>query len=256
MTRDSVRFVDDQARLAALRSYAVLDSPVELIFDDITRIAAMICQTPIALISLVDAVRQWFKSAVGLQASETPIATSFCAHAIAAPGLMVIPDTLRDERFRNNPLVVGDPRIRYYAGAPLISTSGHALGTVCVIRRPRLLHKDQLDTLEALARQTVVSLELRRTLAELAHRREAHADVGLPTSFAAAHERSRDQPAGSKPFAKMRSSTHAGNCWPESKAALTPRFWMVCSIVSPVVASRRTWIGGSCGLPSSSTNAL
>ena len=179
MTRNSVRFVDDQARLAALKSYAVLDTPVEQIFDDITRIAAMICQTPIALISLVDAERQWFKSAVGLQASETPIATSFCAHAITAPGLMVIPDTLRDERFRTNPLVVGDPRIRYYAGAPLISPSGHALGTVCVIdRRPRLLHKDQLDALEALARQTVVSLELRRTVAELAHLRKAQAGEG------------------------------------------------------------------------------
>lgn len=172
MNTDSIRFANDQARLAALKSYAVLDTPVEAIFDDITRIAAMICQTPIALISLVDSERQWFKSVVGLPVTETPVAVSFCAQAIMAESILVVPDTLRDERFRENPLVVGDPKIRYYAGAPLIGQDGHALGTVCVIdRRPRLLHRDQLDALAALARQTVALLELRRSVAELARLR-------------------------------------------------------------------------------------
>ncbi len=179
MSSDSIRFANDQSRLAALKSYAVLDTPVEAIFDDITRIASMICQTPIALISLVDAERQWFKSVVGLPVTETPVAASFCAQAIMTDGMLVVPDTLRDERFRDNPLVVGDPRIRYYAGAPLISHDGHALGTVCVIdRRPRLLHRDQLDALAALARQTVALLELRRAVAELARLRAAQ---GVPT---------------------------------------------------------------------------
>lgn len=168
MNSESIRFAKDQARLAALRSYAVLDTPVEALFDDITRIASMICQTPIALISLVDSERQWFKSAVGVPGKETPIAASFCAHAVMAQSMLVVPDTLRDDRFRDNPLVVGDPRIRYYAGAPLISEDGHALGTVCVIdRRPRLLHRDQLDALSALARQTVALLEHRRAVTEL-----------------------------------------------------------------------------------------
>ena len=163
MIIDRISFAKDQERLAALRSYRILDTPPEQIYDDITRIAEMICQTPIALMSLVDADRQWSKSAVGLETREAPISVSFCAHAIMETGVLVVPDTLRDDRFNNNPLVTGSPHIRFYAGAPIISQDGHPLGTVCVIdRRPRLLHRDQLQTLQALARQVVASLELRR----------------------------------------------------------------------------------------------
>lgn len=168
MITPAVMLAQDATRLAALRSFAILDTPAEPLFDDITLIASMICQTPIALVSLVDAERQWFKSKVGIEATETPVTSSFCAHAALSRDLLIVPDTFRDERFRENPLVVGEPGIRYYAGAPLISHDGHALGTVCVIdRRPRLLHQDQLKALQALARQTVALLELRKALAQL-----------------------------------------------------------------------------------------
>jgi GAF domain-containing protein len=152
-------------RLAALRSYCILDTPPEGAFDDITRMAAMICQTPMALVSLIDSERQWFKSETGVGVSETPIGSAICAHAIRQTELLVVPDTTKDARFRDNPLVVGEPRLRFYAGAPLITREGLALGTVCVLdRRPRLLNQDQLYALKALARQTMVQLELRKAL--------------------------------------------------------------------------------------------
>ena len=152
-------------RLAALRSYAILDTPPEGAFDDITKMAAMICQTPMALVSLIDSERQWFKSETGIGVSETPIGSAICAHAIRQTDLLVVPDTTKDVRFRDNPLVTGEPRLRFYAGAPLITREGHAIGTVCVLdRRPRLLNQDQLYALKALARQTMVQLELRRAL--------------------------------------------------------------------------------------------
>lgn len=160
---------DEQDRLAALRSYGILDTVPEAAYDDIARIAAQICGMPIALVSLVDEERQWFKARVGLDVEETPRDRAFCAHAILEPEeLMVVEDAARDPRFADNPLVTGSPGIRFYAGAPLVNSEGHALGTLCVIdREPGRLSADQQEALEALARQVVSQLELRRALASL-----------------------------------------------------------------------------------------
>lgn len=155
---------NETARLAALRAQQVLDSLPEQMFDDIVRVASNVCGTPIALISLVDEDRQWFKAKVGLQASETPRDQAFCAHAILQPDQpLVVPDATQDPRFAQNPLVTGSPDIRMYAGAPIVSHSGHALGTVCVIdQTPRELTAEQIDSLQALSRQVSHLLELRR----------------------------------------------------------------------------------------------
>lgn len=156
-------------RLEALRQYKVLDTPAERSYDDITSLAAFICDVPIALISLVDAERQWFKSKVGLVAQETSRDVSFCAHAILSSATMIVNDASEDERFANNPLVTGELGIRFYAGVPLISPGGQPLGTLCVIdRKPRTLDTCQLKTLEALARQVVMQLELQRVSSQLA----------------------------------------------------------------------------------------
>ena len=159
---------DEAARLEALRQYNVLDTLPEQAFDDITRLAAAICGVPISLVSLIDETRQWFKARVGLEASETPRDQAFCAHAILQPQqVLVVPDASEDARFCDNPLVTGGPGIRFYAGAPLISSSGYALGTLCAIDSvPRTLTDAQREALQALARQAVAQLELRRQLAE------------------------------------------------------------------------------------------
>lgn len=159
---------DEPERLAALQHYEVLDTPPEPAFDDLAFLAAHICATPIAMVSLVDADRQWFKARVGLDLTETPRDVAFCAHAIAEPTPLVVPDALADDRFAGNPLVVGDPQIRFYAGAPLRVRDGHALGTLCVIDRvPRELSDEQQRALEALSRQVTAQLELRHQLAEV-----------------------------------------------------------------------------------------
>jgi GAF domain-containing protein len=141
----------------------VLDTLPEAGFDALTRRAADSFDVPIALISLIDDRRQWFKSRVGLDALETPREDAFCFHAIQAPGdVMVVRDATQDARFAANPLVTGDPGIRFYAGAPLVTRAGHALGTLCVIdRRPRTLTHDQVEQLRALAAQVVDQLEER-----------------------------------------------------------------------------------------------
>ena len=159
---------DEPARLEALRRYHVLDTPPEQCFDDLTKLAAYICKTPIALVTLVDAERQWFKARVGIDICETQRNISFCAHAILGREPLVIPDARQDQRFASNPLVSGPPNLRFYAGAPLITREGHALGTLCVADpEPHELSRGQREALQSLARQAAAQLELRRSVLEL-----------------------------------------------------------------------------------------
>ena len=184
-------------RLSALRQYRILDTEPERRIDDLALLASHVCGTPMALITLVDEHRQWFKSRVGVSAAETSRAVSFCAHAIEQQDLFIISDTLQDERFRENPLVTGDPHIRFYAGAPLVTPDGHALGTLCVIdNRSRTLTADQRAALDALRRQVESQLELRRNLIELdealAARNRAEAEQAATMGeLRAAHENLR-----------------------------------------------------------------
>ncbi len=167
-------------RLLALASFAVLDTPPESDFDDLTSLAADVCATPFALVSLVDASRQWFKSQHGLTLTETPREQSFCAHALGGTGLLVVPDTHLDPRFSANALVTGNPHLRFYAGAPLVSDDGHVLGTLCVLdTAPRELSELQRTHLRVLSAQVVSQLEVRRQsrrlATEVATRLAAHA---------------------------------------------------------------------------------
>src|SRR6478735_8736094 len=172
---------DETARLAALRTYRILDTDPEPAFDDLALLASHICGTPIALISLIDENRQWFKAQVGIGVRETARSVSFCAHAIQHEGMFVVPDAAQDPRFRDNPFVREDPHIRFYAGSPLVTPEGAALGTLCVVDSvPRTLTPAQRDALEALRRQVEAQLALRRNLhdlqAALAERDRAEAD--------------------------------------------------------------------------------
>ena len=156
---------NEAGRVAALEKYAILDTDAEQSFDDLTLLASFICETPMALISLVDEDRQWFKSRVGMDAKETTRDIAFCSTAILQADVFVVPDALKDDRFRDNPLVVSDPHIRFYAGAPLINEDGYALGTLCVVdRAPRELAPDQKEALKALSRLVLAQLEFRRNL--------------------------------------------------------------------------------------------
>ena len=160
---------DEDNRLAVLQSYNILDTAEEKDFDELTILASIICKTPIALISLVDAERQWFKSHTGLETIETPKEHSFCAHAIvSANDIMIVDDARADERFADNPLVTGDPKIVFYAGVPLINEDGYALGSLCVIdQEQKHLSNEQIAALKILAKQVIDKLELRRKITAL-----------------------------------------------------------------------------------------
>jgi signal transduction histidine kinase/ActR/RegA family two-component response regulator len=159
---------DEATRLKVLYDYDVLDSETEKIFDDLTQLAAQICQTPITLISLIDPSRQWFKSKVGLDAAETSRDIAFCAHAIHQKKIFEVEDTLQDKRFFDNPLVTSAPNIRFYAGTPLVSPDGHAIGTLCVIDdKPNKLTQDQRQALEVLGRSVISQMELRKKIKQL-----------------------------------------------------------------------------------------
>jgi len=160
--------INEARRLKVLWQYDVLDTVPEEVFDDLTELAARICEAPIALISLIDENRQWFKAKVGVTLNETSRDISFCAHAIKQQDLFIIPDATQDARFADNPLVISDPKIRFYAGAPLITPDGYALGSLCVIDKvPRELRTEQKQALRVLARHVMMQLELRRHAREL-----------------------------------------------------------------------------------------
>jgi len=162
------RSPEEEARLAALRRYRILDTDPERGFDDLTSLASYVCGTPIALITLVDADRQWFKAKVGVSLRETARNISFCTHTIRETDLLMVPDAMKDKRFADSPLVRSDPHVRFYAGIPLIDPEGHALGAMCVMDRvPRQLTPDQVSALAALSRLVLTQLEMRRNLLEL-----------------------------------------------------------------------------------------
>lgn len=166
-----------EKRLHALQEYKILDSLPEQSFDDLTLLASSICAAPVALISLIDRDRQWFKSKVGVDITETPLEISFCKHAIENEHVLIIPDATLDGRFADNPLVTTSPHIRFYAGAPLLTPCGSAIGTICVVDvKPRALDDIQKTALESLARQVVAQLELRKNFFKLS---QAHGELEL-----------------------------------------------------------------------------
>ncbi|MEO1266762.1 MAG: GAF domain-containing protein [Myxococcota bacterium] len=159
---------NEEQRLKILRQLDILDTEAEESFDDLVHLASYMCRTPIALVTLVDADRQWFKARKGLDVQETSREASFCAHAVADDATLVVRDTLQDVRFSANPLVLGAPRIRFYAGVPMRTREGLPMGTLCVIdRQPRQLSDDQLDALKRLSRQASQLLEQHRQWGQL-----------------------------------------------------------------------------------------
>jgi diguanylate cyclase (GGDEF)-like protein len=164
---------NEAARLKSLQNLHILDTPSEAAYDDLTRLAAYVCDAPMATITLVDEDRQWFKSRIGITAQETPRSVSFCAHAIAQNELFVVPDATKDSRFAGSPLVLDDPNIRFYAGMPIVSPEGFHVGTMCVLdKKPRELTEEKQVALRVLARQVAAQFQMRRQLLEL---REARA---------------------------------------------------------------------------------
>jgi signal transduction histidine kinase len=162
---DSTLLSKDAERVSELRSYGVLDTPPEEAFDEFTKLAAHICQTPISLVSLVDTKRVWFKSKFGLAASEIPRIEGFCSNAIWQENLLIVPDATANEHLASHPLVTSPPKLRFYAGAPLTTPRGHRIGTLCVIDTiPRNLNEEQADALKSLARTVITQMELRRVV--------------------------------------------------------------------------------------------
>lgn len=166
----AIKYPDnEESRLAVLDLYQILDSGEDQAYDDLTKIAAYIAQTPMALITMVDRDRQWFKSKIGIAVSETPREVSFCSHTILTPTEpMIVNDATKDERFASNPMVTGEANIRFYFGAPLVMSDNHALGSLCVVdREVRSLSPQQIDALNAVARQVVALLEIRKRVASV-----------------------------------------------------------------------------------------
>lgn len=186
-------------RLRALRSYDVLDTACEAAFDELTQVAARITGSPMAVVSLIDEERQWFKSKVGIEDDQTSRDISFCAHAILRPEeMLVVPDARQDPRFSDNPVVTEGLQVRFYAGTPLVNPEGHALGTLCVIdRRPKEISAEQKETLRALARAVMTTLELRRSMLSIRSLALTDALTGLPN-------RAAFLDALDKAFARMR----------------------------------------------------
>ena len=157
---------NETSRLKALQEYKVMDTLPEQAYDNFTRLASLICKTPIALITLLDDQRQWFKSRIGLERSEIPREAALCNHAIMRPqDILVVNDAAQDERFVDSPLVTAEPKLRFYAGVPLVTSNGEALGTICVFdTKPRGITQDQLDALQVLSREVMGQFELRRSI--------------------------------------------------------------------------------------------
>jgi PAS domain S-box-containing protein len=156
---------DESARLRALQEYQLLDTPEEELYDAFARLAAEACGTTSSMVTLIDETRQWFKAHLGLELRETPRDVAFCAHVVAEDRMLVVPDAGQDRRFRGNPLVTGEPHIRFYAGAPLRTRDGYTIGTLCVVdKRPRELSPEQKGTLQALAEALMSALEARRSV--------------------------------------------------------------------------------------------
>ncbi len=194
---------EEQCRLAELRRYEIMDTEQEQEYTDLVELAAAICGTPMAMISLVDSDRQWFKARVGLDVPETSREVSFCSHAIQRRELFVVPDAIQDARFAENPLVQGEMQLRFYAGTPLVTPDGHALGALCVLDKvPRALTDIQRHALEILGRQTVNMLEMRRSLARSERNmvERAHIQAALRES----EERRRESEE------KLQMACHAG----------------------------------------------
>jgi anti-sigma regulatory factor (Ser/Thr protein kinase) len=188
---------DEEGRLKALRRYRILDTKPERAFDDLTMLASYVCGTPIALITLIDADRQWFKSRIGISMAETSRSVSFCTHAIKQRDLYVVPDASKNPTFRDNPFVATENGIRFYAGAPLVTPDGYALGTLCVVDSvPRTLTPEQVEALDALRRQAQAQLELRVNLVDLE---------------AALGERDRAEAAQAQLIDELRESLHDVN---------------------------------------------
>ncbi|HEX3986797.1 MAG TPA: sensor domain-containing diguanylate cyclase [Acidobacteriaceae bacterium] len=201
---------EESARIAALQRLCILDTPPEDDYDDLTRLAAFICNTPIALISLVDEQRQWFKSSIGMDVTETPRAVSFCTHALRQRQLFIVPDARQDERFTRNPFVVQEPGIRFYAGMPIAGPEGHNLGTLCVIdHRPRALSEECCVALRVLARQAGALFQIRHQIGSL--RSAAEEQVRIEHRLRESQERLREANRRLEQMVRTDALTGLGN---------------------------------------------